>query len=104
MTPGTRNSELGTRPIILMGGRVLDPSKNRDEVADVAIVNGKMDEIGRGLAENGPPRSGAENAVEIISCEGLVVSPGFIDVHCHLRAPGREEVETIATGAAAAAA
>src|SRR5204863_5281297 len=47
---------------------------------------------------------GSRDDVEIIDCDGLIVSPGFIDVHCHLREPGREDVETIATGARAAAA
>ncbi|HYC52422.1 MAG TPA: dihydroorotase [Gemmatimonadaceae bacterium] len=84
--------------IILAGGRVVDPSQNLDEVSDVAIVDGKIDSIGRGLGE-----SRASN-VEVLDCAGLLVSPGFIDVHCHLREPGREHVETIATGAAAAAA
>ncbi len=84
--------------IILAGGRVVDPSQNLDDVSDVAIVDGKIDSIGRGLGE-----SRASN-VEVLDCAGLVVSPGFIDVHCHLREPGREHVETIATGAAAAAA
>src|SRR6266550_210382 len=44
------------------------------------------------------------NEADVIDCVGLMVSPGFIDVHCHLREPGREDVETIATGARAAAA
>jgi dihydroorotase len=80
--------------IILKGGRVIDPSQNMDQVADVAIVDGKIDSIGKGFGNNG----------EVIDCSNLVVSPGFIDVHSHLREPGREDVETIATGAAAAAA
>ena len=92
-----RMSDVGKRALILKGGRVVDPSQNKDEVADVAIIDGKIDAIARGLAE------GAAE-YEVIDCGGLVVSPGFIDVHCHLREPGREEVETIATGAAAAAA
>ena len=91
--------------VILSGGRVIDPSQNLDEIADVAIVDGKIDSIGRGFAEN-RKRNRAEGAAEneVVDCTGLVVAPGFIDVHCHLREPGREDVETIATGAAAAAA
>ncbi len=83
--------------LLLRGGRVVDPSQGLDEVADVLIRDGVIAEIGPRLAD------GAENA-EVIDCTGLVVSPGFIDVHCHLREPGREDVETIATGARAAAA
>lgn len=96
--------------IILKGGRVIDPSQNMDQVADVAIVDGKIDAIGRGLADDRhqapqtDDKSGRSAEIEIIDCSNLVVSPGFIDVHSHLREPGREDVETIATGAAAAAA
>jgi dihydroorotase len=85
--------------VILSGGRVIDPTQNLDEVLDVAIVDGRIDSIGRGLRPNTTP-----DGTEVLDCSGLVVSPGFIDVHCHLREPGREDVETIATGAAAAAA
>jgi dihydroorotase len=85
--------------LVLRGGRVIDPSQNLDETADVAILDGRVDRIGR-IGEIGE----GGGAVEQLDCSGLVVAPGFIDVHCHLREPGREDVETIATGATAAAA
>jgi dihydroorotase len=85
--------------LLLRGGRVIDPSQNVDDIVDVIIIDGKIDRIGR-IGEVG--ESGRK--VETLDCSGFVVSPGFIDVHCHLREPGREEVETIATGARAAAA
>src|SRR5437868_4787997 len=86
-----------TRPLLLQGGRVLDPSQGVDvEVGDVLLVDGRIEHAGA--------RIGVPNDAETIDCAGLVVSPGFIDVHCHLREPGREDVETVATGARAAAA
>jgi dihydroorotase len=89
-----------TKPILLRGGRVVDPSQRMDSVADVLIVDGKIEAVGERVANDASGRDG----LETIDCAGLVVSPGFVDVHCHLREPGREEVETIATGACAAAA
>ncbi|HET7553870.1 MAG TPA: dihydroorotase [Gemmatimonadaceae bacterium] len=84
------------RDILLSGGRVIDPSVERDETVDVLLRGGKVEAIGRSL--------GTPDGAEVIDCSGLFVSPGFIDVHCHLREPGREDVETVATGARAAAA
>ena len=84
------------RDILLSGGRVIDPSVGRDETADVLLRGGKVEAVGRSL--------GTPDGAEVVDCSGLFVSPGFIDVHCHLREPGREDVETVATGARAAAA
>jgi dihydroorotase len=85
-----------TRPLVLQGGRIVDPSQDLDIVGDVIVVDGKIAHVG--------PKAGVPDGAEIIDCADVIVSPGFIDVHCHLREPGREDVETIATGARAAAA
>jgi dihydroorotase len=85
-----------TRPLVLRGGRIIDPSQALDIVGDVIVVDGKIAHAG--------PKAGVPDGAEIIDCTDMIVSPGFIDVHCHLREPGREDVETIATGARAAAA
>src|SRR5712671_6137979 len=84
------------KPVLLSGGTLIDPSQDLNEVGDLLIADGKISSIGGSI-------DGPEEA-ETIDCEGLIVSPGFIDVHCHLREPGREDVETIETGARAAAA
>ncbi len=85
-----------TRPILFTGGRVVDPSRGLDEIADVLLGDGMISAIGRDI--------GRPDDATAIDCAGLIVSPGFIDVHCHLREPGRSDVETIASGAKAAAA
>jgi dihydroorotase len=89
-----------SRSLLLTGGRVVDPSQRMDVVTDILIVDDKIEAISPRLRDETKSRDG----LETIDCSNLVVSPGFIDVHCHLREPGREEVETIATGARAAVA
>ncbi len=92
--------ESPTRALLLRGGRIVDPSQGMDDVGDVLLERGTIVHCGPPLGD--VRRDG--DAVEVIDCAGQIVSPGFIDVHCHLREPGREEVETIASGARAAAA
>jgi dihydroorotase len=87
--------------LVLHGGRVIDPSLGRDGPGDVVIVEGAIDHAGEPL---GNEAFGSRDDVTRVDCAGMIVSPGFIDVHCHLREPGREDVETIGTGARAAAA
>ena len=87
-----------SRQLLLRGGRILDPSTRTDVTGDLLNAGGKIDSLG------GSIDVGARDDVDVLDCGGLVVAPGFIDVHCHLREPGREDVETIATGARAAAA
>ena len=83
--------------LLLRGGRLVDPSQGLNEIGDLFLVNGLVE----GSGHLGEIRR--DGALETIDCAGQVVSPGFVDVHCHLREPGREEVETIVTGARAAA-
>ncbi|MCD6413668.1 MAG: dihydroorotase [Elusimicrobia bacterium] len=79
--------------ILLKGGRVVDPSRNFSKVADVLIENGKIKKIAADINEK----------ARTFKVGGLVVCPGLIDIHVHLREPGREDEETIATGTRAAA-
>ena len=84
------------RSLLLHGGRVIDPSAGTDDVRDVLVEDGRIVAVERGIAgPDGIPR---------ISAEGLVVAPGLIDIHVHLREPGGEHKETIRSGARAAAA
>ncbi len=79
--------------LILKGGRVLDPEMGVDAVMDVTISNGIIAGLGESRAVSG---TGA------LDCTGKLIVPGFIDMHTHLREPGREDAETIASGCAAA--
>ena len=83
--------------MLISGGRIIDPGGSIDKVSDLLIVGGRIAWIG----ESGRVPDQAECIV--LAARGMVVSPGFIDLHCHLREPGFEEKETIATGTKAAA-
>ena len=81
--------------VLIKNGRVIDPASGHDGPADVLIENGRVAAVARQLASNG---------AEVFDASGLIVAPGFIDMHVHLREPGIEHSETIETGARAAAA
>ena len=80
--------------ILIKNGRIIDPMSNRDEVADLYVEDGKVAQVGKGIEKE---------AERVIDATGLLVMPGFIDLHVHLREPGLEHKETIETGAMAAA-
>src|SRR5206468_8738504 len=82
---------------LLKGGRVVDPANGRDGMFDVLIDGDRIARVGRDL-----PVDAGTSVVEMPS--GLVVCPGLIDMHVHLREPGQEHKETVATGTAAAVA
>jgi dihydroorotase len=84
------------RPLVLTGGRVIDPSRNFDQTADVLIQDGKIAGVG--------PSIGRPDGADVRDVRGQVVAPGLVDIHVHLREPGNEDEETVATGARAAAA
>jgi dihydroorotase len=83
-------------PLLIVGGRVLDPASGLDRVADVRLRDGRVAAIAPGLAPEG-----GETAID---ARGRLVLPGFVDLHCHLGEPGHEDRETLATGTRAAAA
>ncbi len=84
------------RDLLLRRGRIVDPSQSMDEVGDLLLRDGKVESCGGTL--------GTPDDAEVVDCTGQVVAPGMIDVHVHMREPGREDVETIKSGAHAAAA
>jgi dihydroorotase len=84
-----------TKSLLIKGGRIIDPANNIDRVASLLITGGQIAWLG----DDNPPATDHDT----LSAEGLIVCPGFVDLHCHLRQPGYEEKETIATGTRAAA-
>lgn len=83
------------KELLIRNGRVVDPASNRDSIADVFVRSGKIVAVGPNLDAAG---------AQVYDASGLIVAPGFIDMHVHLREPGFEHSETIETGARAAVA
>ena len=81
--------------LLLKGGRVIDPAAQRDEICDVLIEDGVIRQVGKDLSANG---------AEVYDAAGKIVTPGFIDMHTHLREPGQEAKEDFASGSRAGAA
>jgi dihydroorotase len=88
-----------TDAILLTGGRVLDPASGTDDHLDVLVRDGRIAEVGASLDPDT-----LEGDVEVVDCTDRWVTPGFVDLHTHLREPGGEDAEDVATGSAAGAA
>ncbi|MBN1190257.1 MAG: dihydroorotase [Dehalococcoidales bacterium] len=85
------------RPVLIQDARIIDPSQDWDDGGSLLLADGKVRWIGK--SDQLPPFED----YTVIKADGLIACPGFIDLHCHLREPGFEEKETIATGTLAAA-
>jgi len=88
--------------LFISGARIIDPGQGIDQVGNLAINEGKILWIGSTVTLGDRPED-SEAKVKNLDASGLVLCPGFIDLHCHLREPGFEDKETIATGTKAAA-
>ncbi|NDG27339.1 MAG: dihydroorotase, partial [Proteobacteria bacterium] len=84
--------------LLIKNGRVIDPSQNLDAITDILVRDGKIVAIGKAI----PVRP--DEPLESLDVSGLVVTPGWIDIHTHLREPGGTHKETIETGTRSAAA
>lgn len=78
---------------LIKNGRVIDPANNIDDKLDILIAAGKIEMLGKGIKAD---------SAEAIDAKDLIVTPGLIDMHAHLREPGREDEETVLTGTRAA--
>jgi len=79
--------------LLIKRGRIVDPASRRDMAGDILVADGKIKKIAKRITES---------ADEVIDAKGLIVAPGLVDLHVHLREPGREDKETIETGSKAA--
>jgi dihydroorotase len=80
--------------LLIVGARIVDPASGTDAVRDVRIEDGRVAAVGEDATAKGATR---------LECDGLVLAPGLVDLHAHLREPGREDEETVETGSRAAA-
>src|SRR6266581_9517082 len=94
---GDLNSRKENRTLLIEGGRLIDPAAKVDALMDILLRDGQVAEI----ASPGKARGTAD---ETLDARGLIVAPGFIDLHVHLREPGQGYKETMVTGTEAAAA
>ncbi len=85
-----------TDPILLRGGRLIDPASGTDKTADLLLENGRIKAI------EFVPGSLQSTAAQSFNLDGLIIAPGLLDIHVHLREPGQGHKETLETGAAAA--
>src|SRR5467141_3177210 len=83
--------------LLIKNGRVVDPASKTDAALDVLLDGEKIKEVGP------PGKIAAPQGTEVFDASGLIVAPGFIDLHVHLREPGQESSETIETGTKSAA-
>ncbi|KUG23828.1 dihydroorotase [hydrocarbon metagenome] len=89
--------------LLLTGARIIDPAQNIDSVMDILLDGGKIANVGVNLSKSLKSKN-SEKTAKIIDLTGMIVVPGLIDMHTHLREPGYEYKETIASGSAAAVA
>src|SRR5947199_10759539 len=87
--------EARAESMIVRGARILDPAQGVDVVADIRVDDGVIAALGTELEPN---------SHRVVEADGLLLAPAFVDPHVHLRTPGREDEETVASGTAAAAA
>jgi dihydroorotase len=88
--------------LLIKGGHVVDPSQGLDAKMDILVENGKISKIGKDLPDGGAKASRKAPALQVIDARNLLVLPGLVDMHTHLREPGYEYKETIETGSEAA--
>ena len=82
-----------SKKYLIKGGKVIDPANKVNAVLDIFVSEGKIEKIGKDLSVKSD---------EIIGAKGKIIAPGLIDMHVHLREPGREDEETVLTGSRAA--
>ena len=76
--------------VLLEGGTIYDPYNNKKIKGSILIQNGLINKVGE---------INLSNKIKRVDCKGKIIAPGFIDIHSHFREPGREDKETLATGA-----